>query len=86
MSWIKEHKGRELEGSGWSKKIGWAANVLHQMRSETPNVNIAAAAAAGGTVSDATRDDHMWMVCQGDGGANSEPVLDNDIKVSRLLS
>jgi hypothetical protein len=51
------------------------------MRCEVQYVNIAAAAAAGGVVADATRDDHMWMLCQGDGGVNSEPVLDVDIKV-----
>ena len=64
-------------------------NCLHQMRAEVPCVNISAAVAAGGVVVDASREDHLWMVCQGDGGANSEPVLDNDIKVnshaSRLL-
>jgi hypothetical protein len=74
----------ESEGSGWSKKIGWAANSLHQMRCEVQFVNIAAAAAADGVISDATRDDHMWMLCQGDGGVNSEPVLDVDIKVGSV--
>ena len=78
---MKEHRGQDGEGSGWSKKLGWAVNCLHQMRAEIPSVNIAAAAATGGVVADAARDDHVWMVCQGDGGANSEPVLDNDIKV-----
>jgi hypothetical protein len=52
------------------------------MRAEVPCVNLSAAVAAGGVVVDASREDHLWMVCQGDGGANSEPVLDNDIKVS----
>jgi hypothetical protein len=54
------------------------------MRSEIPSVNVASAAAtvkAGGVVADSARDDHAWMVCQGNGGANSEPVLDSDIKV-----
>ena len=83
LRWVQGGRGKEGEGSGWGKKIGWAVNCLHQMRADVPCVNVAAAAAAGATggVVDAVRDDHMWVECQGDGGANSEPVLDNDIKV-----
>ena len=84
LQWVKEHKGQEGEGGAWGKKMGWVVNCLHQMRSEIPSLNIAAAAAAtadGGVIADAARDDHLWMECLGDGGPNSEPVLDNDIKV-----
>jgi hypothetical protein len=61
--------------------MGWVVNGLHQMRAEVSSINIAAVAETGGVVTDAARNDHLWMTCQGDGGANSEPVLDNDIKV-----
>ena len=59
---------------------------MHQMRAEASSVNISAAASTGGVVADAARDDHVWMLCQGDGGQNSEPVLDNDIKVRELAA
>jgi len=57
------------------------------MRADVSCVNVAAvaAAAATGGVVDAARDDHVWMVCQGDGGPCSEPVLDNDIKVRLVV-
>jgi hypothetical protein len=82
---IREGRETDAEGNVWTKKVGWAVNCLHQMRSEIPNLNVAAAVATGGVVADAARDDHAWMECQGDGGAHSEPVLDNDIKVCSLL-
>jgi hypothetical protein len=85
LDMVREGKDIDAEGNGWMKKVGWAVNCLHQMRSEIPSLNIAAAVATGGVIADAERDDHAWMVCQGDGGANSEPVLDNDIKVCALL-